>query len=87
MALTQQLDVATGIGTTSTFPNAYIKVGRILGDKSLIDIRIDSYSEVNGWLVLERVYQFQPSLNDKNFIEQAYLYLKTLPEFADATDC
>ena len=32
-------------------------------------------------------YGFFHDLNGKNFIAQAYNYLKTLPEFAGATDC
>jgi hypothetical protein len=33
------------------------------------------------------MYSFAPDLNGKNFIAQAYEHLKTLPEFAGATDC
>lgn len=32
-------------------------------------------------------YSFAPNLEGKNFIAQAYDYLKTLPEFAGAQDC
>ena len=35
----------------------------------------------------ERSYSFSANLDGPNFIKQAYLYLKTLPEFSDATDC
>lgn len=36
-----------------------------------------------------KIYDFKPSVADgsTNFIAQAYEHLKTLPEFADATDC
>jgi hypothetical protein len=33
------------------------------------------------------VLDFIPDMEGGNFIKQAYLYLKTLPEFADAVDC
>jgi hypothetical protein len=32
-------------------------------------------------------YSFVPEMKNSNFIAQAYEHLKTLPEFAGATDC
>lgn len=37
--------------------------------------------------VANKRYSFKPDLDGKNFIAQAYEYLKTLPEFAGAQDC
>jgi hypothetical protein len=37
--------------------------------------------------VKKESYQFTPNMNSDNFIKQAYLHLKSLPEFADAVDC
>jgi hypothetical protein len=37
--------------------------------------------------VSNKRYSFFPDLSGKNFIAQAYDHLKTLPEFAGATDC
>ncbi len=35
----------------------------------------------------EDVFGCEYDINGENPIKQAYLYLKTLPEFSDATDC
>jgi len=40
-----------------------------------------------GGIVKDTVFQFTPDMDGPNFIKQAYLHLKTLPEFADAEDC
>jgi hypothetical protein len=38
---------------------------------------------------MQKHYKFTASVSDgaENFIKQAYAHLKTLPEFAGATDC
>lgn len=41
----------------------------------------------NGEIIRTDSYLFVPDLNGLNFIRQAYLHLKTLPEFANAVDC
>jgi len=64
--------------------NAYIKVATIEGSKDLLTL---SVTLSDGPIVLHRQHSFAPDLKGENFIKQAYLYLKTLPEFADAVDC
>lgn len=64
--------------------NAYIKVECVTATKNNINAVV---SFTNGDRRYERVYTFNAVLDGDNFIKQAYLYLKTLPEFADATDC
>jgi hypothetical protein len=44
-------------------------------------------SSQSGDQLEERPYFFQYDITGENPIKQAYLYLKTLPEFATATDC
>jgi hypothetical protein len=63
---------------------AYIKVERVDSSKSAA-IAYVTYSgdAVKG----NKTFEFVPNLDGKNFIAQAYDYLKTLPEFAGATDC
>ena len=41
----------------------------------------------NGEIIRTDSYLFVPDLDGPNFIRQAYLHLKTLPEFANAVDC
>ena len=66
--------------------DCYIKVESINGNKQ--KIRITVHCKGDG-IVVEKFYSFTPSTDNdsENFIKQAYEYLKTLPEFADATDC
>lgn len=43
------------------------------------------YLSSEGYM-LERTFDFVPNMDGDNFIKQAYLYLKTLPEFEGAED-
>ena len=87
MALSIPQNVATNLGTTVDFPNTYIRVENISGSKALLQATINHLTEQNGVLFNTDVVYFTPDLTGDNFIKQAYEYLKTLPEFADATDC
>jgi hypothetical protein len=70
--------------------SAYAKVTNINGNKENIIVTV-SYFNMSNNKVIENVetYIFKPSIDDgaKNFIAQAYEYLKTLPAFAQAVDC
>lgn len=65
---------------------AVCKVTTISGGKDRINI---SVSHIGDAATYSRSYSFEPSVVDgsPNFIKQAYLYLKTLPEFSGAEDC
>lgn len=72
------------VGDISKDINAYIKVLAVSGSKEKLNITVlSSDGNVNFY----QNYSFTPDLDGHNFIKQAYLHLKTLPEFADATDC
>lgn len=64
--------------------DAYIKVECVSATKQTISAAVSFDS---GDYKYERIYAFDTVLDGDNFIKQAYEYLKTLPEFADATDC
>jgi hypothetical protein len=64
---------------------AYWKIDRIVGNKNGIHIEIQCL--VNNVAYKQEDHYFVPTLDGKNFIAQAYDYLKTLPEFAEAIDC
>ena len=64
--------------------NAYIKVESVSASK---DNATATVSTKIGDGVKMRMYDFKPSMNGTNFIKQAYEYLKTLPDFYDASDC
>lgn len=67
---------------------AYVRVSRISGNASRLDLLVEAFkNNKDGELVDTRSMSFVPVLDGDNFIRQAYLHLKTLPEFAGATDC
>lgn len=64
----------------------YIKVETVTGTKLKLNIGV-SITSPNGPIKNE-IFSFVPDLTStKNFIAQAYDYLKTLPEFTGAVDC
>ena len=69
------------------FENCYFKVSRVAGDKSNLVATVDAMSSKQGSTINRTDYSFTPSMDADNFIKQAYGHLKTLPEFAGATDC
>lgn len=76
--------VQTGIEKV-TFA-AVCKITSISGSKTRLNINVSHIADVARF---ERTYSFEPSVDEGsvNFIKQAYLYLKTLPEFSGAEDC
>jgi hypothetical protein len=87
MALKKLQEVVTNVGTTATFPDCYIKVSKISGDKVLLEASVSYYTEQSGVLIRENRYFIAPDLDGDNFISQIYEHLKTLPEFEGAEDC
>lgn len=90
-----QMNVESVIGLT--LPNAYIKIDFVSGNAASLSLTVSTYvsktvsdQAKNGekrW-VEQRYIIFIPSVEDgsPNFIKQGYEYLKTLPEYAGATD-
>lgn len=66
--------------------SAYCKVVEINANKKtghiLVECSDENYKMIKPYQIPLSVEESSP-----NFIKQAYLYLKTLPEWADATDC
>ena len=87
MALSKQI--------TKTFPilgeasiNAYIKIENFSGNKdSLTVLAVYKKDTAQGDYIASDAYSFDYDITGVNPIEQAYNYLKTLPEFADAVNC
>ena len=67
-----------------TISDVYAKVLSVTGNKASIIASVGFIKDVK---LAERIYTFTPDLEGPNFIKQAYQFLKTLPEFSDATDC
>jgi hypothetical protein len=62
----------------------YIKVESVRGSKSSVYCSVSFKGEK---VEIVKIFDFEPKMNDVNFIAQAYNHLKTLPEFAGAIDC
>ena len=86
MALRKNVNV-TVYGKQIQFANAYIKVDSVNGNKDTMAASVVFFDQKDGVKCYENTYAFAHSLEDKNVIQQAYLYLKTLPEFENAEDC
>jgi hypothetical protein len=89
MAISKNLTLVDNFGTEVTFPSAYINVKKVTASKNGSNFSIAMYKEKNGYLLQEKEFIFDCSflMTAGNPLYQAYAYLKTLPEFAGATDC
>lgn len=76
----------TGETTIST-PFLYVKVESVSGSKEKVQAFVSFTDESKNQKLFEKQFTFTPSIGAGNFIAQAYTHLKTLPEFAGATDC
>ena len=74
------------IGQQKTASTAYCKIININGSKEsglvTVECKSENYSVNNQYSV-----KFSVENSEPNFFKQAYEHLKTLPEWADATDC
>lgn len=73
--------------------NAYYRLNSLSGDKDNIEFVMHGYASKSlrnegAGRIDEEYYSFTPDTSEDatNFIKQAYEYLKTLPEYADAID-
>jgi hypothetical protein len=87
MAFKMQITVKNNFNDDVIFNNVYAKIEMISGNKEKIRIDLIYKRPLDEMIVLKQCYFFAPDLNGSNFIKQAYEHLKTLPEFAGATDC
>ena len=68
--------------------NAYHRVeGLHLIDKKTIAFRFHVYKDLSFNSFNEKAFSCSYDINGENPIKQAYLHIKTLPEFTDAVDC
>ena len=85
MALTQDYLTAWDF----TIPSAYFKVTSVTIESKTamtVFVRVLANKDCSN-AVLETRYSAEYNLDGPNPIKQAYLHLKTLPEFSDAEDC
>ena len=74
------------LGQQKTVFTAYCKIANITADKQVGRIHVECKGD-NYNLTEQYVVPFSVEENAPNFIKQAYVELKKLPEWADATDC
>ena len=68
--------------------NAYHRVeGLCLVTNQSMTFRVRTYKDVSFPAFADNGYSFSYDITGENPIKQAYEYLKTLPEFSNATDC
>jgi len=87
MAIQKNIKLTDNFGIEVEIPNAYIKIPKLECTKNQINfiLEIKKDSESIPYFSKNKVTDY--NINGENPIKQAYLYLKTLPEFADAVDC
>jgi|694.fasta_scaffold97929_3 hypothetical protein len=82
MALQKQSETDFAI----TVPNAYWRVHNVRLTKTAIEFSVSGYANTDAFPFKSLNYACAYSPVGENPFRQAYLYLKTLPEWADAVD-
>jgi hypothetical protein len=84
MALQKNIETSNGLSADS----AYMRVENItLIAKNIARFSLKSYiNHDSSEPIKTEVFAFDYDLDGENPIKQAYSYLKTLPEFSEATD-
>lgn len=73
--------------------NVYARIDSIMGSKIGLDFSVNYYASREAFLsgkpyLQQEMYKFTPSVSrdSKNFIQQGYIYLKTLEQFKNSSD-
>jgi|688.fasta_scaffold10102_7 hypothetical protein len=82
MTVSKMID---GFDAPAVASDAYWRITEIKGNKDGMDVVVMAFK--NGKAVSMHTSSFVVDVAGENFIRQAYLHLKTLPEFANAVDC
>lgn len=77
------------LGFSPVHAQSYVLVSSVTATKEKGIATVIFYNLDKSIVLDSQQYAFDVSVeeNAKNFIKQAYVYLKTLPEFAGAKDC
>ena len=89
MALQKNIKLTDNFGIEVEIPNAYIKIAKVeFSKQSSIYVLEYKKSQDSIQSLQTKFGEFPAEIESSNNpIKQAYLHLKTLPEFSDATDC
>ena len=86
MALTKQHTINFH-GQDVVFKDAYITVLSATVNRETVSATVEIRAKKGGDIVESQAHFFDHDLGGSNAIKQAYLHLKTLPEFEGAVDC
>lgn len=88
MALSVSMTLKDNFGQDKSFDDLYVQVNSINGDKRGMLANVFIRLSADGRILKRESISFTPSVGDDdgNFIKQAYLYMKTLPEYSGASD-
>jgi hypothetical protein len=87
MAMSKDFTFKSKYGVDVVVSNCYIKVDSVNVTNLNATAVINFINVEKSCVIEELLCQFAYDINGENPIKQSYLYLKTLPEFASATDC
>ena len=85
MALKKTLELQSNFGGTQSVKDVLIRVESVVANKEHATAYVELKKTEDGPIIEVRQYDFVPDMDGPNFIKQAYEHLKTLPEFAGAT--
>jgi|APSaa5957512535_1039671.scaffolds.fasta_scaffold10816_2 hypothetical protein len=87
MALSKLITLENSFGEKSDY-DCYITIGMIKATKDNTEVFVNYFNADKSKQLHEDTYNFKQDLSDSaaNLWKQAYLHLKTLPEFVGATD-
>lgn len=86
MAIKSDISIEA-FGTVVVLNGMYVRVSSVIGTKSLVRFVVDVSHDMASPSVHRMEYSFVPDMDGGNFIRQAYVHLKSLPEFSAAIDC
>ena len=86
MAIQKSCEFETEFGVPVTVSDCYIKVATIDLNKENAMSNVVIFDKKDGKILSSKIYPTAYNIDGSNPIEQAYTYLKTLDEFAGATD-
>jgi hypothetical protein len=91
MAISKTLTLTDNFGVDVTLADTYIQILKVdytkTDNKFIGNLTYYIKNKERTQILFVDTKQFNLTLDGVNFVQQAYEHLKTLPEFADATDC
>jgi hypothetical protein len=88
MALQKDMELENNFGEKSFIKNCYIKVEAVRVSKARCFATVAIFKEDKDWRLVSNEIAFDGDFSESssNNIRQAYVYIKTLPEYSNAID-